>query len=146
MRTVLNFKDKDTFRKLERQAYDGTIDVTKFPPEEYKYFSELKKLYYAFKFEGLSKEDASRKKQILFRNYQENISEHEHRLMVYPFQETAALRATVGLVFEVIIIAGINVRLKCVSVLFALQSCSVLKFEQFLHRRTKKFCNVHCEL
>ena len=42
MRTILNFKDKDTFRKLERQAYDGTIDVTKFPPAEYKYFSELK--------------------------------------------------------------------------------------------------------
>lgn len=42
MKIALNFKDKDTFRKLERQAYDGTIDVTKFPPAEYRYFSELK--------------------------------------------------------------------------------------------------------
>lgn len=83
MKTILNFKDKDTFHKLERQAYDGTIDVTKFPPEEYKYFSELTKIYYAFKHEGLSKEEASRNKQILFRHYQEDISEHEHRLMVY---------------------------------------------------------------
>ena len=41
MKIALNFKDKDTFRKLERQAYDGTIDVTKFPPAEYRYFSEL---------------------------------------------------------------------------------------------------------
>ena len=83
MKTILSFKDKDTFRKLERQAYDGTIDVTTFPPEEYKYFSELTKIYYAFKHEGLSKEDASRKKQILYKHYQEDISEHEHRLMVY---------------------------------------------------------------
>jgi len=83
MKTILNFKNEDTFHKLERQAYDGTIDVTKFPPEEYKYFSELTKIYYAFKHEGLSKDEASRNKQILFRHYQEDISEHEHRLMVY---------------------------------------------------------------
>lgn len=83
MKIILNFKDADTFHKLERQAYDGTVDVTNFPPAEYKYFSELKEIYHSFKFEGLSKEDASRKKQILFRHYQEDISEHEHRLMVY---------------------------------------------------------------
>lgn len=89
MRTILNFKDKDTFRKLERQAYDGTIDVTKFPPAEYKYFSEMKKLYYAFKFEGLSKEEASHRKQILFRKYSEDVSEHERCIAVYAqFQES----------------------------------------------------------
>ena len=89
MRTVLNFKDKDTFRKLERQAYDGTIDVTNFPPAEYKYFSELKKLYYAFKFEGLSKEEAYSRKQILFRKYTEDISKHERCIAVYSqFQES----------------------------------------------------------
>ena len=89
MRTVLNFKDKDTFSKLERQAYDGTIDVAKFPPAEYKYFSELKKLYYAFKFEGLSKEEASHRKQILFRKYSEDVSEHERCIAVYAqFQES----------------------------------------------------------
>lgn len=89
MRTVLNFKDKDTFSKLERQAYDGTIDVAKFSPAEYKYFSELKKLYYAFKFEGLSKEEASHRKQILFRKYSEDVSEHERCIAVYAqFQES----------------------------------------------------------
>lgn len=89
MRTILNFKDKDTFRKLERQAYDGTIDVTNFPPAEYKYFSELKKLYYAFKFEGLSKEEAYSRKQILFRKYTEDISKHERCIAVYSqFQES----------------------------------------------------------
>ncbi len=83
MKTILNFKDKDTFRKLERQAYDGTIDVTKFPPAEYKYFSELHKIYYAFKFEGLSKEEAAYKKQLLYRRYHEDISKHKNKIMVY---------------------------------------------------------------
>ena len=78
MKIALNFKDKNTFRKLERQAYDGTIDVTKFPPAEYRYFSELKKLYYAFKFEELPKEEASRKKRILLKLYKEAISEYEN--------------------------------------------------------------------
>ncbi|MDE5946397.1 MAG: hypothetical protein K2G63_03680 [Oscillospiraceae bacterium] len=83
MKIILNFKDADTFKKLERQAYDGTIDISDFPPSEYKYFSELKKIYYAFKFERLSKEESYRRKQILFRKYQEDISEHENRLMAY---------------------------------------------------------------
>ena len=83
MKIILNFKNTDTFRKLERQAYDGTVDVSHFPPAEYKYFSELKKLYYAFKFEGLPKEEASRKKRILLKNYREDMSEHERSLDVY---------------------------------------------------------------
>lgn len=88
MKTILNFKDEGTFQRLERQAYDGTIDVTKFPPAEYKYFSELKKIYYAFKFEGLSREDAFRRKQILLRKYSEAISEHDRCTAVYAqFQE-----------------------------------------------------------
>ena len=83
MKIILNFKNTDTFRKLERQAYDGTVDVSHFPPAEYKYFSELKKLYYAFKFEGLPKEEASHKKRILLKKYREDISEHERSLDVY---------------------------------------------------------------
>lgn len=89
MKIILKFTDKNTFQKLERQAYDGTIDVTNFPPAEYKYFSELKKLYYAFKFEGLSKEDSSQRKQILLRKYNEDVSEHDKRLAVFfQFQES----------------------------------------------------------
>ena len=88
MKIILNFKDEGTFQRLERQAYDGTIVVTKFPPAEYKYFSELKKIYYAFKFEGLSREDAFRRKQILLRKYSEAISEHDRCTAVYAqFQE-----------------------------------------------------------
>lgn len=83
MKIILNFKDTETFRRLERQAYDGTLDVTDFPPAEYKYFSELRKIYYAFKFEGLDKSDAEKQKAVLFRKYQEDLQEHENRLEVY---------------------------------------------------------------
>ena len=50
MKIIINFSDADTFRRLERQTYNGTLDVSDFPPAEYKYFSELRKIYYAFKF------------------------------------------------------------------------------------------------
>lgn len=83
MKIVLNFKDKDTFRRLERQAYDSTIDVSDFPPAEYKYFSELRRIYYAFKFEGLAKSDAEKQKAVLLRNYREDLQEHDDRLAVY---------------------------------------------------------------
>lgn len=83
MKIILNFKDKDTFKRLERQTYDGTLDVSDFPPAEYKYFSELRKIYYAFKFEGLTKVDAEKQKAVLFCNYQKDLQEHEDRLAVY---------------------------------------------------------------
>lgn len=83
MKIILNFKDKDTFHRLERQAYDGTIDVSDFPPAEYKYFSELRKVYYAFKFEGLAKSDAEKQKAVLLGHYREDLQEHENRLEVY---------------------------------------------------------------
>lgn len=83
MKIILNFKDKDIFSKLERQTYDGTLDVSDFPPAEYKYFSELRKIYYAFKFEGLVKADVEKQKAVLFCNYQKDLQEHEDRLAVY---------------------------------------------------------------
>lgn len=80
MKIILNFKDTDTFSRLERQAYDGKLDVADFPPAEYKYFSELRKIYYAFKFEGLAKSDAEK---VLLRHYHEDLQEYENRLTVY---------------------------------------------------------------
>ena len=71
----IDFKNSDDFRRLERLTYDGTLDCTGFPPPEYKYFSELRKIYHAFKFDGLSKEQAEcQKKSLLieYRRYLEN--------------------------------------------------------------------------
>ncbi len=93
MKIILNFKNSDEFKRLERQTYNGTLDVSDFPPAEYLYFSELRKIYYAFKFEGLSKEEASRKKQILLRRYHEAVSEHEKYCEVYREYQGNILRA-----------------------------------------------------
>ncbi len=93
MKIILNFKNSDEFKRLERQAYNGTLDVSDFPPAEYLYFSELRKIYYAFKFEGLSKEEASRKKQILLRRYHDAVSEHEKYCEVYREYQGNILRA-----------------------------------------------------
>ena len=83
MKIILNFKDKDTFRRLERQAYDGTLDVSDFPPAEYKYFSELRKIYYDFKFNELMKDDAEKKKAVLLCKYYKDLQEHKAGLDVY---------------------------------------------------------------
>ena len=73
----IDFKNSDDFRRLERLTYDGTLDYSDFPPPEYKYFAELRKIYHAFKFDGLSQEIAERqKKSILidYRKYLENFT------------------------------------------------------------------------
>jgi len=65
-----DFSNPEIFHQLEKQAYQGTIEISGFPPVEYKYFSELRQIYYAFKFEGLSRPDAEKQKIELFRQYQ----------------------------------------------------------------------------
>jgi len=66
-----DFSNSAVWKSLEKQAYSGTIEISDFPPVEYKYFSELRQIYYAFKFEGLSKPDAEKQKIKLFRQYQD---------------------------------------------------------------------------
>lgn len=77
MKDKFDFNKPEDFRRAERLAYDGTLDCTDFPPPEYKYFAELRKIYYVFKFDGLSKEDAERLKKSLlidYRKYLENFT------------------------------------------------------------------------
>jgi hypothetical protein len=83
MKTIYNFNDESVFKSLEKQCYDGSLDVSDFPPAEYKYFSELRKIYYAFKFEGLDKDNAERKKALLYREYQRNVSESDYSLQLH---------------------------------------------------------------
>lgn len=83
MKTQINFNDSDTRKRLERQAYDGTVEVADFPPAEYMYFSELRKIYYDFKFNELSKEDAENRKRKLLRRYNEAAAEQENFRRVY---------------------------------------------------------------
>ncbi|MDE5583739.1 MAG: hypothetical protein K2J08_08540 [Ruminococcus sp.] len=77
MKNKFDFNNPEDFRRAERLAYDGTLDYTEFPPPEYKYFAELRKVYQAFKFDRLSKEDAEcQKKSLLidYRKYLENFT------------------------------------------------------------------------
>ncbi len=100
MKTQINFNDSDTRKRLERQAYDGTIDVADFPPAEYMYFSELRRIYYVFKFEGLSKEEAEKRKQMLLRRYNESTAERENFCRVYrEYQDN--IRRAGGLIAQI---------------------------------------------
>lgn len=87
MKTILNFKDSDTFRRLERQAYDGTLDVSDFPPAEYKYFNELHIIYYNFRIGRLTKSDAECRKLKLLHDYYENLQKQENFLNVYKYYQ-----------------------------------------------------------
>lgn len=74
----IDFSNSAVWKSLEKQAYHGTIEISDFPPVEYKYFSELRQIYYAFKFEGLPKEEAEKAKKHIYRQYQENLQEYQY--------------------------------------------------------------------
>lgn len=72
-----DFSNPEIFHQLEKQAYQGTIEISDLPPVEYKYFSELRQIYYAFKFEGLSRTDAESRKAKIFRQYRNDKSDYD---------------------------------------------------------------------
>lgn len=80
---IYDLKNSGDFKKLELQAYDGTIDVSRFPPAAYRYFSELKNLYEKYKFENLSRSEAASRKAQLYKDYLETISEYKKFCDVY---------------------------------------------------------------
>lgn len=65
-----DFSDPEVFHSLEKQSYAGTLDYADFPPVEYLYFAELRKIYYAFKFEDLGKSEAEQRKKKLYSRYE----------------------------------------------------------------------------
>lgn len=83
MKIKTDFSNPEDFRRLERLTYDGTLDYSDFPPPEYKYFSELRKIYYAFKFEGLSQEVAERQKKSLLIDYRRYLENFTHAVRTY---------------------------------------------------------------
>lgn len=72
-----DFKNSEHFKKLERQAYDGIIDVTDFPPAAYRYFDSLRKLYYEYKYDNIAKDEAQTAKQKLLADYKEASEAYE---------------------------------------------------------------------
>ena len=59
----MNFDDAEQFERLEDMAIDGQIDYQDFPPEEYKYFSQLSRLGYLNRHKGWSAELCEQKQE-----------------------------------------------------------------------------------
>ena len=78
MKNKFDFNNPEDFRRAESLTYDGTLDYSDFSPPEYKYFSELRKVYHAFKFEGLSQENAERQKKALLIDYHKYLENFDY--------------------------------------------------------------------
>lgn len=85
----IDLRNPDTWAALERQAYDGTVNLLPLPPPAYKYFSELTGVYRAFRFEGMPKEDAENRKRLLRKAYDEQVREIHRAREVYAEYQNA---------------------------------------------------------
>ena len=65
----INFRDEAIFKKLESECYTDTLDFDSFPAAEYKYFSRLRKIYSDYKFGGLDKNTAAKRKAGIYADY-----------------------------------------------------------------------------
>ena len=65
----VNFQDEEIFKKLESECYTDTLDFDSFPAAEYKYFSRLRKIFSDYKFNGLDKDTAAKRKAVIYAEY-----------------------------------------------------------------------------
>ena len=89
----IDLKDPAVWAELERQAYDGTVDVSRMPAPAYQYFSKLAALYRAYRFDGLPKEEAENEKRLLLRNYHRQVQEIQQAREVYAEYQNAVRTA-----------------------------------------------------
>lgn len=68
----INFQDEAIFKKLESECYTDTLDFDSFPAVEYKYFSRLRKIYSDYKFGGLDKDTAAKRKAGIYADYKQD--------------------------------------------------------------------------
>lgn len=68
----INFQDEAIFKKLESECYTDTLDFDPFPAAEYKYFSRLRKIYSDYKFGGLDKDTAAKRKAGIYADYKQD--------------------------------------------------------------------------
>ena len=70
-------------KKLEHQAYDGSINIDPLPAPEYRYFDRLRRLYEKYKFDKMPREFAERMKRIAYSEYRQDIEEHKRYTLMY---------------------------------------------------------------
>ena len=68
----INFRDEAIFKQLESECYTDTLDFDSFPAAEYKYFSRLRKIYSDYKFGGLDKDTAAKRKAEIYADYKQD--------------------------------------------------------------------------
>ena len=68
----INFQDEETFKKFESECYTDTLNFDSFPAAEYKYFSRLRKIYSDYKFGGLDKDTAAKRKAEIYADYRQD--------------------------------------------------------------------------
>jgi hypothetical protein len=88
-----DFNDPEHFKKLEKQAYDGSIDVTGFPPAAYRYFDSLRLLYARYKYDNLGKKEAQSVKQKLLAEYKEASGNYDMFCFVHKEYQTNIRKA-----------------------------------------------------
>ena len=79
----INFQDESIFKKLESECYTDTLDFDSFPAAEYKYFSRLRKIYSDYKFGGLDKDTAAKRKAGIYADYRQDAERDGLIGMVY---------------------------------------------------------------
>lgn len=89
----IDLRDPNTWAALERQAYDGTVNLLPLPAPAYKYFSELTAVYRAFRFEGMPKDDAENRKRLLLKDYQRQVQEIHRAREAYAEYQNAVRTA-----------------------------------------------------
>lgn len=89
----IDLRDPAVWSALERQAYDGTVNLLPLPAPAYKYFSELTAVYRAFRFEGMPKEDAENRKRLLRKDYDRQVAEIHRAREVYAEYQNAVRAA-----------------------------------------------------
>lgn len=87
----IKFNDPDVFAQLEENAIDGTLIYDSFPPEEYKYFSNLSKLGYNNRHKGWSAEICQEKQAEYKSEYQSELS-HRNRFYMLSCKQQENIR------------------------------------------------------
>ena len=68
----INFRDEAIFKKLDSECYTDTLYFDSFPAAEYKYFSRLRKIFSDYKFNGLDKDTAAKRKAGIYADYRQD--------------------------------------------------------------------------
>ena len=81
-------------KKLEHQAYDGSINIDPLPAPEYRYFDRIRRLYEKYKFDkNMPKDFAERMKRIAFSEYMQDIEERTRYTLMYNIKQAGTLRS-----------------------------------------------------